>query len=887
MANEVITRVSADASGFEAGMERVKKASKGFVVDQDATARQFEASQKGMAASTTLVSRALEEAVSRGSAASARQVNAAVKRFERMASAAGKTRVELLRTTAAQLGIAETMEPLISKIEAGTRAMHHLGAGSAGARRELFVLAHEASQGSWKNFVGSLMVLGERIDVLPLVCGPAGIALGALGAAAYVAYHAIHTLSEQQAELDRAMTLTGNFATLTQGRLLAYAETISRRVGVSADDARQALLELAKSGRVAGADLLQVAESVASYAKVSGQSVAEVAHQFEQSYGNASAAAQKWTESHHDLTRAQIEQIRVTEQAGDKAGAWARFVQAASQSARKAVLTDNRAMADSYETLGQRWARFWREVSGKGDALTKLQDEIAAKRGMLADADANPFGLNTDAIEKQIAALERRKEALLDQASTSDAQKKRVDTFASLMSFHDDEMRSVRTWKEKLDDANASARAASAAIMSVAKAAGKSGEELRALGQRLDADLKKTIAHNETLYRAHASKAHGEDGAARYMERLREQGAALQAQLATTQKLTNAQKELARFDERMTRLKQASASEEDASLARAAAQIRAQLERNVGLEKALKLQEAMTQLQSRAQHAREGLHEFSESQAERYAQAPGKRDTDSLQHEARANLREIMRRHQRELDHLRQGASAEVLNSDTYRQAVAEIQRSLVGAVAAHERYFATLKQRQDNWKLGMRDGLAEYFKDIQDKAAQASKAVVSTVGKMEDAIAEFVTTGKLGVRELVSSILADLARLALHQTLGSVVQGLLGANGADVPAMLSSSGALSSTASVAQQHGALAATHANHLSHFAPSGPARLAAPVDARAARSEVNMDIHHHGGGELQASDLQELRTLVSAFVDQRMAQRMRGQGGGGYNQSLGLI
>lgn len=644
---------------------------------------------------------------------------------------------------------------------------------------------------------------------------------------------------------------------------------------------------MAKPGHVAGADLSQVAENVAAYAKVSGQSISEVAHQFEQSYGNATSAALKWAESHHDLTHAQIEHIRLLEQSGDKAGAWAQFVTDASHAARQAVSADTSAMAASYETLSERWSRFWREVSGKGDALTKLQDAIAAKRGLLADADSNPFGLNTEAIEREIAALEKRKYALLDQDAQADRHKKNIDTYASMMAHHADEMKSVRTPKEKLDDANASARAKRNALMEAARAAGQSRQELHALEQRLDADLQKTIAHNESLYQKGASRAHVEDAGARYLERLREQGAALQAQIGITDKLSNAQKELVRFDERMSRVKHASASAEDASLARAAAQIRAQLERNVGLEKALRLQDAITQLQARAQHAREGLHEFSESRAERYAQSGVDHGVDALQRDARADRREIMQRHQRALDDLRKGASDDVLNSDAYRQAVADIKRSLTEALGAHEHYFAQLKQRQENWKLGMRDGLADYFKDIQDKAAQASKAVVSSVGKMEDAIAEFVTTGKLSVRDLISSVLADLSRLALHQTLGSLVQTWLGGSRRPPLALSSGGGARLNAASVDHLQSALATTHGRHLSHFASSGPTRLSTSINAGTVRSEVHLEVNHQGAGKLQPGDLQELRTLVGAFVDQRLTQRMRGQGGGGYNQSLGLI
>ncbi|MDR5756505.1 phage tail length tape measure family protein [Caballeronia sp. LZ035] len=918
MANEVITRVSVDASGFEAGMERVGRASKGFVSAQETSARKYDACQKEMAASGATTARALEEAVSKGSAATARQVSAAVRSFEKMADAAGKTRVDLMRLKAAKLGIAEAVEPLIGKVEAASRAMHHLGTGSSAARRELFVLGHEAMQGRWKNFVGSLMVLGECMDVLPLLCGPAGIALGALGASAYVAYHAIQGLTEQQKELDRAIVLTGNYAALTQGKLLAYSETISRHLGVSANDARQALRKLALSGHVAGADLSLVSESVAAYAKVSGQSVEDTVRQFEQSYGHAAEAARKWSESHHDLTRAQIEQIRAMEQAGDKAGAWAKFVATASAEARKSITSDNHAMAESYESLGERWERFWRSITGKGDELTKLQDGIASKRAMLYDADANPFGMNTEAIEKEITVLERRKKVMLDQASRSDEHKKSVDTFASMMARHDEELKSARSWKEKLDDANASARAARDSILEVARAAGKSHEELRALGQRLDADLKKTIAHNEDVYRPRrgAAGVPKVDAGSRYLEHVREQGAALEAQSRATDKLTNAQKELAQFNEKIAAAKRHIGNADEASLVRSEKAIRSSLEHNTALEKGIRLREARAKLLERMPR----MDEYQQSQKERYTRALDERRSgggiDPLSRDERADITKIVHDYQRALDKLKRVTPSELLGSEEYRRAVEQIKAQLDESTALHTEHFGTLEHLRDDWAAGLRNGMADFYKDTFDKADFARRAMTDAMSGMEGAIEKFVSSGKRGMKKFVASALADLSRLSMHQALGSLIGSLLqsspttgligqilkflphharggtisgpGTGTSDsVPAMLSNGEYVVNAASARQHHALLEAINLNHVAHFASGGPVG-ATPLSAsQIGGAQIHMEIHNHGGGGLSDHDVRELKEVVSAFVDQKISRRMGGQGGVGYLMSQGHL
>ncbi|SAK69461.1 phage tape measure protein [Caballeronia pedi] len=892
MASEVVTRVSVDASGFEAGMEKVSRAARGFVANQEATSRKYEACQQQMAASSALTARALEEAVRVGSAATARQVSAAVKGFEKIAGTAGKTRFDLMRLKAANLGIAESAEPLIAKAEAASRAMHHLGAGSVAARRELFVLGHEAMQGSWKNFVGSLMVLAERIDVLPLLCGPAGIALGALGASAFATYHAIHELTEQQEKLDRAMALTGNYAALTQGKLQAYSDIISRRVGVSLGDARDALMALANSGHVAGADLEHAAEGIAAFAKASGQSVDEVVRQFLQSYGHATQAARDWNEKHHDLSKEQLDHIRILDLSGDKAGAWAAFVEAASKKAREAVQSDNREMAESYETLGQKWDRVWRGITGKGDALQKAQDELKAARGALLDPELNPGGMNTAEIERRIADAQRLVQSSLRASEQNDPHQKSVETFKAMMNHHAEYMKQARTPKEQLADANKETNEYFDAVKRAGEAAGKTREELRTL----DAERQKMLAHNEERYRPHTRAVHAPriDAGARYLERIREQGAALEAQSRTTDKLTNAQKELAQFNEKMAAAKRHIASAEERSLQHSEKAIRAQLEQNAALEKANKLGEARAKFEERAQHVQQSMREFRQAREQRYARELGERDADRLGRDERRDLNEATTRYQRALEALKKGASVELLNSIEYLTSLAEIEREHAKAIEDAKKHYDELRRLQGDWAGGAKRGVADFFKDTQGKAELARRAVVAEMGRMEDAVAKFVTTGKLNVKEFVASLLADISKLALHQALGGLTDripflklvghaqgGLITGPGTgtsdSIPAMLSNGEYVVNADAARQHHALLDAINSKHIAHFASGGLVGNLSGAGPRFSGAQVHLEVNHHGSGGLSEHDLRELLALVGGFVDQRMARKMGGQGG----------
>jgi lambda family phage tail tape measure protein len=110
------------------------------------------------------------------------------------------------------------------------RASRGAASAHAGASREILVLIHEMSQGNFSKFGGSLMVLGEQFDVLGKLCTPAGMAVAgftaliAISAIAYV--HAAESLIQYARQIDNVRLMTGmstdeiqklNFALATVG----------------------------------------------------------------------------------------------------------------------------------------------------------------------------------------------------------------------------------------------------------------------------------------------------------------------------------------------------------------------------------------------------------------------------------------------------------------------------------------------------------------------------------------------------------------------------------------------------------------------------------------------------------------------------------------------
>ena len=77
---------------------------------------------------------------------------------------------------------------------------------------------------------------------------------------------------------------------------------------------------------------------------------------------------------------------------------------------------------------------------------------------------------------------------------------------------------------------------------------------------------------------------------------------------------------------------------------------------------------------------------------------------------------------------------------------------------------------------LGFAQGAANYALEAGNAFGNAKALGEKAMKGLEDALVDFAMTGKLAVRDMVQSILADLARLAIRQALSGVLGGLLGA---------------------------------------------------------------------------------------------------------------
>ena len=95
--------------------------------------------------------------------------------------------------------------------------------------------------------------------------------------------------------------------------------------------------------------------------------------------------------------------------------------------------------------------------------------------------------------------------------------------------------------------------------------------------------------------------------------------------------------------------------------------------------------------------------------------------------------------------------------------------------IALSEREAEARLAASRRWQDGVTRGLRTVQAQASDFGSLAERAVTGAFRGMEDALVEFVATGKLSFRSLADSIIADLARIAIRQSITGPLSGWLG----------------------------------------------------------------------------------------------------------------
>ncbi len=795
MANETVVRLTGDASGYVSEMERARKSAADFVTSQDTLRQRLANSVTAIENSRKALKEQGDEALNSFNK-SARAAEQWLTSLQRQADQAGKTRSQLLELRAAELGVADAAQPYIERIKAaedalnkGGEAAHGFNLKTAAARRELLVLAHEASQGQWKNFGGSMLVLGERTDALSAILSPGGIMVGGFAATLGLLAAAAIKGAEEQNKLNQAIIMTGGYAGLTRGNLESMVEAIGQS-GTKIGTAKEVMLSLAESGRFTGAQIATIAPAAAAMAETTGMAVKDVVKQFESLAEEPTKASAKLNEQYHFLTLSVYEQIAALEKQGDKIAAASVAEKAWADAANdrvKSIKENLGFLETAWHSVGNAASSAWSRMMGFGKTQTteqqiaSLQDSLKQQQdylGLPLDGAASGISKQIELLQEKLRLEQRDAER---QATIKQKSQDAIEAEVRIDKMRDQIMSNAQKRTKEL------------------KQLADDRERILAGGGKFsDAEYSKMVADINDKYKDHTPKAYTDDGATRYLQHLRDQASELQLQLSMTDKLSNAQKDMAKFNQQIGDWKGKTLTADQKSLIANQDAIRAQLQTNVELEKQVKLHDSITKLQERSAQIQASIRSYQQGQNDQYSRQLG---AFGMGAEALKNVqavKSIYAEYQRLQEQLDKATPKDALGSKAYMDASEQIQEGLKKSLEDYDAYYAALRDKQSEWTNGAAEAFANYLDTAHNVAKQAEQAFTSAMRGMEDAIASMVTTGKFNFKSLVDSMIADIVRMQARAAMSGLLGSLASIGGSLLGGFFASNTGLAASAASA-----------------------------------------------------------------------------------------
>lgn len=644
----------------------------------------------------------------------------------------------------------------------------------------------------------------------------AGVA-GAVGGLALAAYQG----AEQSNALQRALTLTGNAAGITEGQFASLSSTIAEATKTTIGSSRDTLQQLVATGRFSGDALRSAATATQLLSKVTGAATEDIVKNFVTLSGGVSRGAQSLNEQYNFLSAAQLRQIKTLEDQGRSQQAVAVTLDALNE--RLAATAINVGVLESAWSKAKiAVSDFWEYLLSIGrdttaeDTLRTLEESVkrlrlaAENKGVASPSEfykslfGESFSQQADALQLQIDAA--RKAALAGQDAAK-AQADAARTEQARIKFGNELEATYSRQKQlateiarinALADASGASAADRASLIAAAVEKFEPGIPAARL-QTYVGQIKNSLgiltnsyANAESILEANRSAGLVSE-TAYYAARRELIQANSQAQIRALQDENAA---LAKAQaERSGKMTQAEVMATQAKIAENTSRITTLTAEAAAKTAVLTTQQSagVTQMERQYQQLADAQANYLENLAriqQRELSGAGIGNAERQRLAERLRIEDEFQKQRNDLNARKAGGAFDQ-KPEAYARELALLDSTLAQALLSYDSYQVQKLQGEQNASNGMREAIANYASEAQNAAGAVASAFTSGFRSIEDSLVNFLTTGKGGFKSLINTILAEALRLqAVRPLLATAVNFLSGLGGGGGIALGASDGA-------------------------------------------------------------------------------------------------
>jgi lambda family phage tail tape measure protein len=653
-----------------------------------------------------------------------------------------------------------------------TQAAKKMEGGHAGVNRELIVMAHELSQGNFKNLAGSAMVLAEKINFLEFAMTGVGAATLGVGAAVLGSIGAMVMGAVEADKFAKALQLTGNYAAVTDASIADMAQRQKQLTGQSIGGARESIETVAGTGRFGPQAVEQVARAMGDYQKLTHASAEEALKVFDSLSDGAAKWAERTNASMHFLSLAQYDQIKALEEAGDKQGAAAMAASMLAQTLEArgtpAVGLFARRWHEASEAIGGAIDNMKAVARGDNlsDAIARQQKLVDGLKVAISGKGLPAFGsfyFGEDDMKKDLA----RREAVIAELKKSQDFAQQAAARQSKNQQTQDEAIQGKAYEEGV---LRSAKALSARTAELKKWDDQRAKDAAAGSPMSDTDYKAGRTDIMNRYADHSAAAQLSDYT-RLIERINAFNRSTDEQIERQGKLSEGDRFAIQMHEALansTAKLSAAQRQTISGLVDAAAARETDLEQSLKLRAALK-DEADTVLKADAAafaSRQASVQGFKRSVQEKVAAIDFETSLIGK------SVEEAARMQQEQSLQLAAAHAIEAVKGAQLTEVLAIEAEARTNLAAATERQRATQEAYNASFSAGWDKATQDYVKAANNSAAQGQQVFESAMRASEDAVVRFAETGKLSFKSLGQSIIDTVIRIQVQKGFSALFGG-------------------------------------------------------------------------------------------------------------------